>query len=203
MNATLHVTELSRSFARRLVTLKRNKSLKEQFSSLASRQSIDDVNPDLETSIQKENDGSFRNRPIRISKVKSTSRLEDLRKKLQKDSPVLNKSISSTKREKKVPTPMKTSTISWREILKSAKKYYADDFDLDLKPSPEMLTDSFSRTHSYLRISLGERCNLRCLYCMPPEGVPLQPQEKLLSAIEIDRLVKLFTAGGVDKVRCD
>ena len=201
MNATLHVTELSRSFARRLVTLKRNKSLKEQFSSLASRQSIDDVNPDLETSIQTENDGSFRNRPIQISKVESTSRLEDLRKKLKSDSPVLNKSISSTKREKKVPTPMKTSTISWREILKSAKKYYADDLDLDLKPSPEMLTDSFSRTHSYLRISLGERCNLRCLYCMPPEGVPLQPQEKLLNAVEIDRLVELFTAGGVDKVR--
>jgi len=198
MNVTLRATKLSRSFSRQLVTLNRDKTLKEQFSSLASRQSIDDVNPELETSIQIETDASFPNTPIHISKVESMSRLEDLRKKLKSDSPVLNKSISSTKREKKVPTPLKTSNISWREILESAKKYYADD--LDLKPSAEMLTDSFSRTHSYLRISLGERCNLRCLYCMPPEGVPLQPQEKLLNAPEIDRLVELFSAGGVDKV---
>lgn len=52
-----------------------------------------------------------------------------------------------------------------------------------------MLTDSFGRVHSYLRISLTERCNLRCLYCMPDEGVELTPALHLLSSEEILRLV--------------
>lgn len=45
------------------------------------------------------------------------------------------------------------------------------------------------RKHSYLRISLTERCNLRCLYCMPEEGVDLSPNSKLLTTQEILRLV--------------
>ena len=64
-----------------------------------------------------------------------------------------------------------------------------------------MLTDRFNRHHSYLRISLSERCNLRCLYCMPPDGVPLQADEKLLGASEIQRIVDMFVASGVNKVR--
>ena len=47
-----------------------------------------------------------------------------------------------------------------------------------------------SRRHSYLRISLTERCNLRCLYCMPAEGVDLTARAKLLSAEEIHRVVR-------------
>ena len=43
--------------------------------------------------------------------------------------------------------------------------------------------------HTYLRISLTERCNLRCLYCMPEEGVPLARSEDLLTTEEIMRLV--------------
>ncbi|KAA8494517.1 GTP 3',8-cyclase, mitochondrial [Porphyridium purpureum] len=65
----------------------------------------------------------------------------------------------------------------------------------------DALVDGFGRTHTYLRISLTERCNLRCLYCMPEEGVPLTPSEKLLTASEIDRLVDLFVSLGVHKVR--
>ena len=45
------------------------------------------------------------------------------------------------------------------------------------------------RRHSYLRISLTERCNLRCLYCMPAEGVDLSPSRELLTSGEILRLV--------------
>ena len=45
------------------------------------------------------------------------------------------------------------------------------------------------RKHSYLRISLTERCNLRCLYCMPEEGVDLLPNNQLLTTEEILRLV--------------
>lgn len=43
--------------------------------------------------------------------------------------------------------------------------------------------------HTYLRISLTERCNLRCLYCMPEEGVDLTPNEDLMTTDEIMRLV--------------
>ena len=55
--------------------------------------------------------------------------------------------------------------------------------------SSEMLVDSFGRFHNYLRISLTERCNLRCQYCMPAEGVELTPRSELLSHDEIIRIV--------------
>lgn len=64
-----------------------------------------------------------------------------------------------------------------------------------------MLTDTFGRRHNYLRISLTERCNLRCQYCMPEEGVPLQPQDQILTFEEIERIVRLFVSEGVDKIR--
>ena len=43
------------------------------------------------------------------------------------------------------------------------------------------LVDGHNRTHDYLRISLTEKCNLRCHYCMPAEGVELSPDENMLS----------------------
>ena len=49
----------------------------------------------------------------------------------------------------------------------------------------EYLTDTFGRQHSYLRISLTERCNLRCQYCMPEEGVTLTKKPNLLTTDEI------------------
>eukprot|EP00571_Detonula_confervacea_P006048 CAMPEP_0172313958 /NCGR_PEP_ID=MMETSP1058-20130122/21350_1 /TAXON_ID=83371 /ORGANISM="Detonula confervacea, Strain CCMP 353" /LENGTH=525 /DNA_ID=CAMNT_0013027701 /DNA_START=243 /DNA_END=1820 /DNA_ORIENTATION=- len=64
-----------------------------------------------------------------------------------------------------------------------------------------ILTDTHGRHHNYLRISLSERCNLRCQYCMPPEGVPLSPKSHLLTDEEIMRLVHLFVKNGVNKVR--
>lgn len=63
------------------------------------------------------------------------------------------------------------------------------------------LTDSFGRFHNYLRISLSERCNLRCTYCMPEEGVDLTPNAQLLTTDEIIRISKLFVDNGVTKVR--
>src|SRR3981189_3563705 len=56
----------------------------------------------------------------------------------------------------------------------------------------EGLLDTFGRVHSYLRISVTERCNLRCRYCMPEEGVQLYPRDHLLSFEEIERLGALF-----------
>lgn len=63
------------------------------------------------------------------------------------------------------------------------------------------LTDSFGRHHTYLRISLTERCNLRCDYCMPAEGVPLQPKSQLLSTEEVLHLARIFVEQGVRKIR--
>ncbi|SCV67696.1 BQ2448_5307 [Microbotryum intermedium] len=68
------------------------------------------------------------------------------------------------------------------------------------KVSP-FLTDSFGRRHDYLRISLTEKCNLRCTYCMPESGVKLLPRDGLLTTDEIERTAKVFVANGVTKIR--
>ncbi|KAF3223558.1 hypothetical protein TWF679_000005 [Orbilia oligospora] len=65
----------------------------------------------------------------------------------------------------------------------------------------EFLTDNFNRQHNYLRISITERCNLRCLYCMPEEGIDLSPPSHLLTTEEILHLAKLFVSQGVTKIR--
>ncbi|KAI9823404.1 MAG: hypothetical protein M1826_007761 [Phylliscum demangeonii] len=64
-----------------------------------------------------------------------------------------------------------------------------------------VLTDRFRRQHDYLRISITERCNLRCLYCMPPDGVQLSPPSHLLTSAEIYLLSSLFVRQGVKKIR--
>jgi len=58
------------------------------------------------------------------------------------------------------------------------------------------LRDKFGRFHNYLRISLTERCNFRCVYCMPEGGVELQSEEKLLSNHEVIETVSLFSELG-------
>lgn len=65
----------------------------------------------------------------------------------------------------------------------------------------ELLTDTHGRKHQYLRISLTERCNLRCSYCMPKEGVLLTPKEHLMQAEEIFTIAKIFVKHGVTKIR--
>ncbi|KAF9163793.1 Molybdenum cofactor synthesis protein 1 [Actinomortierella ambigua] len=69
------------------------------------------------------------------------------------------------------------------------------------RPFSPMLTDKFSRQHTYLRISLTERCNLRCTYCMPAEGVELSPADSIMTTPEIIRLARLFVEEGVTKIR--
>lgn len=63
------------------------------------------------------------------------------------------------------------------------------------------MKDSFGRTIDYLRISLTDRCNLRCSYCMPQEGALLLAHEDILSLEEILRLVKIMAGLGITKVR--
>lgn len=63
------------------------------------------------------------------------------------------------------------------------------------------MIDSFGRSIDYLRISVTDRCNLRCVYCMPPEGVEWMAHDEMLSYEEIIRLCRLFAQTGVKKVR--
>ena len=78
---------------------------------------------------------------------------------------------------------------SRREAIKNAKPFSA------------FLTDTFNRQHDYLRISLTEKCNLRCVYCMPEEGVPQSPPAELLTPPEIYLLSSIFVSQGVTKIR--
>ncbi|MDR7372194.1 GTP 3',8-cyclase MoaA [Flavobacterium aquidurense] len=68
-------------------------------------------------------------------------------------------------------------------------------------PSKTILTDDFGRKHNYLRISLLEKCNLRCTYCMPADGIALSPKASLMTAEEIFSLAQIFVENGVDKIR--
>jgi cyclic pyranopterin phosphate synthase len=64
-----------------------------------------------------------------------------------------------------------------------------------------MIIDTFGRTHTYLRISLTDNCNLRCFYCMPEEDYAFTPASRLMQTAEIEALAKTFVANGVDKIR--
>ncbi len=64
-----------------------------------------------------------------------------------------------------------------------------------------MLLDSFNRHINYLRISLTDRCNLRCVYCMPEQGVPKLIHEDILTYEELLRLARLSIGLGIEKIR--
>lgn len=65
----------------------------------------------------------------------------------------------------------------------------------------EKLVDRFNRVHDYLRISVTDKCNLRCVYCMPEEGMEFEPDERLLSFHEITEVVRVLAELGVRKLR--
>ena len=63
------------------------------------------------------------------------------------------------------------------------------------------IIDKFGRVHTYLRISLTDKCNLRCNYCMPQEDMQFMPSAWLMSAEEIRTLAGIFVEMGVQKIR--
>ena len=79
--------------------------------------------------------------------------------------------------------------------------------DLNASPSSSVvhkyapLQDTFGRTFDYVRIAITEKCNLRCTYCMPEEGVDFKHGEQILSADEILRVVRILGEMGIKKVR--
>ena len=62
-------------------------------------------------------------------------------------------------------------------------------------------SDTFGRSVTDLRLSLTDRCNFRCTYCMPAEGLPWLSRHELLTVDEIERLVRLFVAHGVREIK--
>ena len=65
----------------------------------------------------------------------------------------------------------------------------------------EELRDTFQRVHDNLRISVTDRCNIRCFYCMPEAGVEFVPRQEILSYEEIERFVRVAVTLGITKVR--
>ncbi len=63
------------------------------------------------------------------------------------------------------------------------------------------MIDQWGRRIDYLRISLTDRCNLRCVYCMPEEGIASVPKEEILSQEEILRLAGIFVSLGIHKIK--
>ena len=63
------------------------------------------------------------------------------------------------------------------------------------------LLDGFGRLHDNLRISVTDRCNIRCFYCMPEEGVQFVPHGEVLRYEEIEQVVRAAAALGVRKLR--
>ncbi len=63
------------------------------------------------------------------------------------------------------------------------------------------MQDQYSRKIEYLRISVTDRCNLRCIYCMPEHGIHRLPRETMLTFEELLRLVRIFSALGIRRIR--
>ncbi len=66
---------------------------------------------------------------------------------------------------------------------------------------PLHIIDRFGRVHDYLRISLTERCNLRCFYCMPEEGIQLRDKSHFMTSEEVIAIAKTFVGMGIRKIR--
>ena len=75
------------------------------------------------------------------------------------------------------------------------------DNSQSLKTNLPLLFDNHGREMSYLRLAVTDRCNLRCTYCMPAEGIAYLPEKKLLSWEEMLRIVHVLNQLGIRKVR--
>ena len=71
----------------------------------------------------------------------------------------------------------------------------------DVLRSSSKIFDHHDREFDYLRLAVNEKCNLRCIYCMPEEGVQLLNKDQYLTKLEIKRIISLFTQMGISKIR--
>ena len=72
---------------------------------------------------------------------------------------------------------------------------------IEIESTVPPLIDSFGRIHDNLRISVTDRCNIRCFYCMPEDNVKFEPREHVLTFEEIERFVRVAAGLGVRKLR--
>lgn len=70
-----------------------------------------------------------------------------------------------------------------------------------LRMQESKLFDNHGRPINYLRLAVTDRCNLRCFYCMPEEGIKYLPKKELLTFEEIERLITLLASMGISKIR--
>ena len=68
-------------------------------------------------------------------------------------------------------------------------------------PLKDMLIDNHNRTINYLRLAVTDRCNLRCNYCMPEEGIDFSNNHKLFTIDELSKLSAILVSQGIDKIR--
>ncbi len=153
---------------------------------------------DDEIRLQSHSRASTRTPSTTTPSTRTPSRLEALRQQLAREQPVLQQGGCGASTP---AAPEAAAHPHWRELVRLARQQQLHDALNETMINPTMLTDTFQRVHTYLRISLTERCNLRCLYCMPEQGVDLTPGAHLLTADEIERLARLFVAAGVRKIR--
>lgn len=90
--------------------------------------------------------------------------------------------------------------ICWQQDNSSARDE-SSHFEVARVAAADPLTDLFGRKHNYLRISVAEKCNLRCVYCMPEEGVQLSPSDAMFSTDELVHVIQMFNKLGVNKLR--
>lgn len=97
---------------------------------------------------------------------------------------------------------MSEMLLSKTKVLRFSSFGILDWWTRSISGSTKHLRDSHGRTHDYLRISITDKCNLRCRYCMPENGIELLDKENYLRLDELKRLADMFvTRCGVTKIR--
>ena len=85
--------------------------------------------------------------------------------------------------------------------MEEVEQEYTHSSVAQLVTQGPQIKDKFGRAFNYLRIAVNEKCNLRCIYCMPEKGIFFEPKNKLLTRKEIIRIVKVVAKLGVNKIR--
>ena len=86
-------------------------------------------------------------------------------------------------------------------LLVDPPQTFVPNADLAHAPGERRLVDSYGRRISDMRISVTDRCNFRCVYCMPEEGMKWLKRESILSFDEIERVARVAVELGVDEIR--
>src|SRR5258708_36165574 len=99
----------------------------------------------------------------------------------------------SLKQKPKTRLPYLSLSPTWNSLIPSVS--------LTLRTMLTALKDSYNRPIRDLRVSLTDRCNFRCFYCLPHGEPPIAPKELMLSYVEIEYIYDIFVALGIEKIR--